>query len=280
MERLQAAIEKARAQRETRDNPELPSERSAPARRPVPIDLSSEIEARWLTLPEIKLRARRLHRNRVVTIQSGPIAGPYDILRTRLLQQAQAKNWRRIAIVSPHSGCGKSTTVANIAFGLARQSGVRSIVFDFDLRRSGLGHLLGQKRRVPMSDVLEMKRPFSDIAKRYQKNLIFGLGSGGSRRASEVLQAPDTRQVLEEVEETYAPDLVIFDMPPLAASDDNFGFLNRVDAALIVAEAESTSLTQIDVAERQVAELTNVLGIVLNKCRYTSGAYGYESKYY
>ena len=73
---------------------------------------------------------------------------------------------------------------------------------------------------------------------------------------------------------------MIFDMPPLSASDDNLGFLTQVDAALIVTEAERTTLTQIDVAERQVAELTNVMGVVLNKCRYVSGAYGYEKGYY
>ena len=33
-------------------------------------------------------------------------------------------------------------------------------------------------------------------------------------------------------------------------------------------------------AERQVAEITNVMGIVLNKCRYFDGAYGYEYGYH
>ena len=36
-------------------------------------------------------------------------------------------------------------------------------------------------------------------------------------------------------------------------------------------------MSQIDVAERQVAELTNVMGIVLNKCRIMDGDYGYEA---
>jgi Mrp family chromosome partitioning ATPase len=96
-------------------------------------------------------------------------------------------------------------------------------------------------------------------------------------RAGEFTQ---TRKVLKGIEAAYAPNFMIFDLPPLSAGDDNFGFLSHVDAALIVAEAEKTSLTQIDVAERQVAELTNVMGVVLNKCRYVTGAYGYEEGYY
>ena len=39
-------------------------------------------------------------------------------------------------------------------------------------------------------------------------------------------------------------------------------------------------MDRIDVAERQLSELTNVLGIVLNQCRYTGGAHGYENEYY
>lgn len=273
MERLQAAIEKAREQRDG-----LKDERRPVKKAPEPP--MAEVEDAWMVLPEIKLRKGVMHRNRIVTFQSGPASAPYDIMRTRLIQQAQANDWRRIAVVSPHSSCGKSTSVANLAFGLGRQSGIRSVVLDFDLRRHGLTRLLGQKGEVAMADVLEEKTPFEEAARRHGKNLIFGLGFGTSQRSSEILQSPEARRVLEKVESTYAPDLMIFDLPPLSASDDNYGFLSRVDAALIVAEAERTSMTQIDVAERQVAELTNVMGIVLNKCRYVNGAYGYEDGYY
>lgn len=34
-------------------------------------------------------------------------------------------------------------------------------------------------------------------------------------------------------------------------------------------------MSQIDVAERHVAELTNVMGLVLNKCRYPSKTRGH-----
>ncbi|MEO0864424.1 MAG: CpsD/CapB family tyrosine-protein kinase, partial [Pseudomonadota bacterium] len=236
--------------------------------------------AAWLALPEINLSRWQLHRRRIVAVQNGPAAAPYDILRTRVTQQAQANDWRRIAVVSPHSATGKTTTTANLAFGLSRQENTHSIVLDFDLRRNGLGKQLGQKGRIPMSDVLEGRVPFSDVAKRHGDNLIFGLGFGISRNPSELLQSARAQDKLQEIETTYAPDVMIFDMPPLSASDDNLGFLTRVDAALIVVEAGKTSMKQIDVAERQVAELTNVMGVVLNKCRYMSGAYGYEEGYY
>ena len=45
---------------------------------------------------------------------------------------------------------------------------------------------------------------------------------------------------------------------------------------MIIAAAEATPMSRLDQAERQVAELTNVMGIVLNKCRYVSDAEGYD----
>lgn len=280
MERLQAAIEKARAQREGAGPGRKPKKPEAPRRSSAPAAALQALDDTWLAVPEIKLKRGLLHRNRIVAFQSGPAAAPYDIMRTRLIQQATANDWSRIAVVSPRTGSGKSTTVANLAFGLARQSGVRTLALDFDLRRNGLGRILGQKGHVPMADVLEGQVPFRDIAQRYGRNLIFGLGFGASQRSSEILQGDQARTVLEGIEAEYRPDLMIFDLPPLSASDDNLGFLTRVDAALIVVEAGKTRTSQIDVAERQVAELTQVMGIVLNKCRYTSGAYGYEEGYY
>ena len=73
---------------------------------------------------------------------------------------------------------------------------------------------------------------------------------------------------------------MFFDISPLNVSDDNIAFLQNVDCALIIAAAEGTPTSQIDQAERQVAELTNVMGIVLNKCRYASEADGYDYQYY
>jgi Mrp family chromosome partitioning ATPase len=51
-------------------------------------------------------------------------------------------------------------------------------------------------------------------------------------------------------------------------SDDAMGFLDQVDCVLLVAAAGQTSLREIDVCEQDLSAQTNVLGVVLNKCRY------------
>ena len=48
-----------------------------------------------------------------------------------------------------------------------------------------------------------------------------------------------------------------------------------MDCALLVAAAGATTLREIDVCERDLAAQTNVLGVILNKCRYMEKDYGY-----
>jgi Mrp family chromosome partitioning ATPase len=72
---------------------------------------------------------------------------------------------------------------------------------------------------------------------------------------------------------------MLFDMPPLLVNDDTIGFLRHVDCAMVVAAAEHTSVKEIDECERELASHTNVLGVVLNKCRFTGRKYGYDYYY-
>jgi len=276
MERLQVALEKARAQRN-----DIPPEINPPPEAAAQTVPPTPDKDAWVSLAEFRCQKKKLHRNRVTTLEGGKESAPYDMLRTRILQQAKHHGWRRIAIVSPHSNCGKSTIAANLAFSLARQRDLRSMVLDLDLRRAGLTKILGQSGPYSMADVLDGQVSFGDHAQRYSSNVAFGFNNGSTvKDPSEILQSPKTKKILDQIEATYDPGIMLLDMPPLMASDDNFGFLQNVDAALLVIAAEKTNMSQIDVAERHIAELTNMMGIVLNKCRYMSGAHGYEYDYY
>ena len=280
MERLQAAIEKARAMRGGSGG-DVPVAQSAPA---VAGDVGSDqVQEAWDALDPIEVDRRQMVRKRIRALDPGSDSAPFDLLRTRMLQLCKQNNWRRVAVVSPHAACGKSTTTLNLAFSLARQKDLRSLIFDFDLRRAGLSKLVGRPANHDISEVLEGRVDFAQQGLRYASNVAFGLnGPERVSNPSEILQSRGTTAVLGQIEDTYQPNLMLFDMPPLLASDDNFGFLQNVDCALIMVAAEETRMSQIDLAERQVAELTNVLGVVLNKCRHTAHsqhAYDYYDYY-
>ncbi len=268
MERIQEALAKARAQRQ---------EGSVPRTEHAPLpETRPSVDAAWHALAPFKFNRALLHSNRVVAADRGREAAPYDLLRTKIIHQAQTNGWRRIAIVSPDSGAGKSTTLSNLAFSFERQHDMRVLCIDLDLRRPALHKVLGQTSDHSMADVLERRVRFAEHGLRLGERVGFGLNNSPASNPSELLLSRGAREVLEEIEADYAPDLVFFDISPLNASDDNIAFLQNVDCAIIIAAAESTPVKRIDQAERQVAELTNVMGMVLNKCRYTSDSEGYD----
>ncbi|WP_138935587.1 CpsD/CapB family tyrosine-protein kinase [Roseovarius arcticus] len=272
MDRLQQAIQKARQERAAR-NP-----RSEPLQLTEDQQLVAEEpdDGLWTALPEISIDAKTVKSNRLMSYAGGHDAAPYDMLRTKVLQQTLSNGWRRLALTSPYSGAGKSTSTANLAFSLGRQTDLRILVIDFDMRRMGLAGVLGQTGKNSMGDVIKGKVRFEDHAVRHGENVIFGLNYVAARNPSEILQSRQMVETLEHIEATYKPDLIMFDTPPLMGSDDSHGFLKNVDCALLLVAAEKTSMDHIDLAERQLSELTNVMGVVLNKCRYISGAYGNE----
>jgi Mrp family chromosome partitioning ATPase len=256
----------------------MPAPAPVPAAAPAPDPAAAEAAraAAWKVLRPLETPLATYRRNRLVSFEGGPEAGPYDLLRTKIIQQAQTHGWKRVAVVSPHSACGKTTTVANLVFSFARQKDLRVVILDLDLRRPALARVMGRQVRFGMADVLEGRVEFAEHGERYGDNVAIGFTSDPVRNSSEVLQAAQTQAALARIEADYGADLMILDMPPMLSADDNFGFLKNVDCALLVVAAEETPMHEIDVTERQLAELTNVMGVVLNKCNYADGAYGYK----
>ncbi|WP_109314037.1 CpsD/CapB family tyrosine-protein kinase [Ruegeria sp. AU67] len=275
MEKLQVAINKARMQRNKVSQTKSSSE---PLEAPKKLT-HEKSQKRWEGLTPITVSERTLNHNRLVASAVDTSVKPFDMLRTRILQQARANGWKRIALVSPHSSCGKSTMAANLAFSFGRQSDLRTMILDLDLRRGGLLKILDQSCQYSMADVLEGKISFLEHGRRLGTNVALGLNGKCVKNASEILQSGKTTEILDLIDAEFKQDIVLFDMPPLMEVDDNFGFLKNADCALLVAEAGRTTADQVDVAERQLAELTNVMGVVLNKSHYTQGAYGYGYGY-
>ena len=282
MEKIQAAIAKARATRKGEAAPDAPVSAVLRADRPeIPADPAPGVgvaEA-WAALLSFAPDPRRLVEAHVVTQVGCAEASPFDALRTRVLQQMRAQGWRRLAITSPGPACGKSTLALNLAFSLARQPDLRVILAEVDLRRPSLSRILGHRPSNGFADVLRGTQPFADQALRFGNNLAIALSPIPVHSPAELLHSPGVTEVLANIDATYAPDITIFDLPPMLASDDVMAFLGQVDCALLVAAAEASTVKEVDVCERDIASRSNVLGVVLNKCRYRDTDYGYDYGY-
>ena len=286
MEKIQSAIAKARA---TRSGQEA-ADKAAPAASPPPQAASprstsgparprgktADIAAAWEAIPAFTPAPAQMTRANILAFAGGADATPFKVLRTKLLQQMRANNWHRLAITSPGAGCGKSTLALNLAFSLGRQPELRTIVAEMDLRRPSLARMLGLRGRHDFARVLQGGAEARDHMARHGANLAFATNHGAFRNPAELLQSPSVPEALAAVEATYAPDIFLFDMPPMLAGDETMAFIGQVDCVLLVAAAESTTIKEVDDCERDLAGQTNVLGVVLNKCRYMGPDYGYS----
>jgi Mrp family chromosome partitioning ATPase len=283
MERLQVALAKARAQRDARPPGPTVARRTTPATAPLDDASSSAtpdaVAEAWEALPPLQVDRRRAERNHLVALVGGTGAVEVDGIRTRLLQHLDAKGFCKVAITSPTSGAGKTTLALNLGFSLGRQSDQRTLVADADLRRPQMAKVLGIPARHSFDQVLDGSSVLSENAMRMGGNLAFATTHSPVRNSAELLQSRRAGAALDAIRATYDPTVMLFELPPLLASDDAMAFLGHMDCALIVAAAERNSAKEVDQCERDVASRTTVLGVVLNRCRYMERADGY-SEYY
>lgn len=281
MERIQAALSKAREARQIATGAEPPAGETSP--RSGASSRSPEVRAEdktWAALETWQPSQRTLERGRITAVNGGTEAAAFDVLRTRIRKQMAEKDWRRLAVTSPGAACGKSTLCVNLGYSLARQSDTRVIVVETDLRRPSIARILDLKHRQQFSEVLAGRATLAEHMVRVSDNLAFATNYAPVRNSAELLHAPLAAEVLDRLDKIYQPDIVIFDLPPMLVSDDAIAFLGHVDCALLVAAAGTSTIEQLDTCERELATHTNVLGIALNKCRYMPRrGYGYGYGY-
>ena len=273
MEKIQSAITKARAARESRLG--TAAERSNHAQSKGP----SSVEAAWEELLLLEPSAKRLLAQRIVTLEKVREAAYFDKLRTRMLHHMQANGWRRVAITSPGASSGKSTTVLNLGFSLSRQMTSRVIICEMDLRKPSLRRTLQIQTERNFTEVVRGNGSFAEHGVRVRPNLAIGMARNFVEHSAELLQNPSLGTRLDEIEAQYDPTMMIFDMPPFQVSDDMMAFADKVDCVLIMAAAERTKMAELDACEREISNVTNVLGVVLNKCRYEPAESKYEYYY-
>ncbi len=275
MEKLQAALARAREKRDGSDpgrpvrSDVLPRHRS---RRTVQAEA---IEAAWDAIPKFEPSEETLKAARIFASTVSNDGQHFDILRTKLLLEMRRNNWTRVAITSATPHCGKTTISCNLIAGIGRQPEIRGILFDMDFRRPAVGKAFGARPSSGLQDVLTEAVAFEEQALRVHDNTIISVTTSPVSDPAQLVNRARTAELLDDIQSTYRPDIMLFDLPPVLISEETRAFLKLVDAAIIVAAAESTTISQVDETEREVAQYTNVAGIVLNKCRHMDEGYGY-----
>jgi protein-tyrosine kinase len=271
MERIQAAIQKAKALRGDEAPPAARPAAPRPGARPA---LGPGLA--WAELPAFVPDPEQAERRRVVVL-GGPVPARsvFDILRTKVVRTMRQNGWTSLGITSPTDACGKTMVSLNLAFSLANQPDLRVVLVDLDLRHPSVGRDLGVTRPQSMAAVLQGTAPVAENFVRYGDNLAIGTNAQAIRHSAELLMSAGTAKGVAAIRTAFNPDILLYDLPPMLMSDDAMAFLPHLDCVLLVAGAGRTRLDEVDKCERDLAEHTNVLGVLLNMCHYTEEGYGY-----
>ncbi|WP_300438078.1 exopolysaccharide biosynthesis protein [uncultured Mameliella sp.] len=251
-----------------------PESTPASARSPQETDT---VEAAWAGLSEMTVDKGHLDRNRIITAsRDDPAHAAFDVLRTRLLQALHENGWRRVAITSPGKECGKTFTAANLAISLSRQENCRTLLLDFDMRRPNMHKILGINDPGSLGDMLRGVTAPGDHLLRMGRNpvnagrnIAFGLNSRPEAYAAELLQDPRAEECLRRIEDDFAPDVVLIDLPPALSYDDVIAARPLFDGVLLVIGGGMTTEKEIAEVERRLGDSTPILGMILNKAEGT-----------
>lgn len=232
---------------------------------------SKKSAAYWERLQRFDTNLHVLRSNRIVTVDRvDPASRSFELLRTKILQKARQNGWKSVAITSPTAGCGKSVTSVNLAFSMAQQKNCRTLLIDLDLQRPQIANLLGIEEVAPIAQMLGGGYRVEDFFLRCADNLVVAANRTPVHLPAELLQHPDTASCIARITQSPEFDVVLFDLPPMLACDDAICFLPNVDCVLLVLESDFSTPEEADLCEYELSQITNVVGVVLNKCRFSA----------
>lgn len=220
-----------------------------------------------------------LEENNILPQVTDPAAlRAYKILRTRVIRRLEANQWHSFAVTGATAGEGKTLTSINLAMALAQDSNTWVILVDLDLQRPkvasylGLNNSLGERG---LTDYLLGDATFEQItySPSSAERLAVIPNFQAVANSSDLLTSPRMDELVRSLEAEMPRRIVIFDMPPVLASDDVLAFAPQVDGMLMVVAESTTSRDALRGAKALLQEM-NLLGVVLNRSEaQEEGAY-------
>jgi capsular exopolysaccharide synthesis family protein len=184
----------------------------------------------------------------------------YRLLCTRIFQVARSLKSKVFLVTSAVPAEGKTLTAVNLAFGLSRVEGKRTLLVELDLRHPSIHRLLGLRRSETDMTFLEQPEDWHQGMWALRPNLHALLAMNASLRPDELLNGERFQTFLAQARKEY--DFIIIDSAPLLAAADTHALIPLVDQALFVLRANKTPISCAQDALEILGKKT--LGCVLN----------------
>jgi capsular exopolysaccharide synthesis family protein len=192
-------------------------------------------------------------------------AEQYRALRLMIEQKHAAVGLSVLAVSSPGSADGKTTTAINLAGALAQDPGKRVLLVDADLRQASVARCLGLgDTQVPglAEAVLDPSLALQDLVVGFRSFNLDVLTAGRPQsRPYQLFGSSGLGTRLSEARRLY--DYVVIDTPPLVPMPDSRALAHWVDGVLIVVAANKTPQRMLEEA-LTLSEPSKVLALVWN----------------
>jgi len=212
------------------------------------------------------INPQSLRENRVIAgFPDEPNSSQFRILRTQVMQEFQEHGWNSLAITAAHSDAGKSLIAANLAVSLSLMTNITVLLVDLDLRKPSIHRYFNLNVEHGVYDHLTRGVPIEDILINPGiERLVILPGTVPTNSSSELLASQEALHMLDEIQNRYESRIIIYDLPPLIGLDDAMVVLPKIDAALLVIEANKTTETEL-YQSMQILNEHQCMGIVFNK---------------
>lgn len=282
MELIREAIKLAKARQVAQQSPVVLSDQASAATTPAGVTqapASQERVQRSSITPRLyPANLRSLEQNRVVAYQAeNPLTAPFDILRTRLLQEMDKNNWRSLVITSPTSSCGKTLTAVNLALSIARLPDRNVVLLDFDLRKPAISRYLGIVPEKGISDYVAGNAALEDILFHTDvggPRLLIAGNNSPLRNPAEAMSSAAIAEMLARLRALPGEPLIVVDTSPILVADDVLVLLPLMDCSLLTLAENATTAREIENSEELMAN-SNLIGCVLNKSKERNNSHYY-----
>lgn len=255
---------------ETRETPATLSPVEATSVRSAPVRIDYSRTKTFSPSRQLLEANRILERS-----DSSAAAAAFRMLRTQVLQRMNEHHWRSLAVLSPGSEDGKTTTAINLAVSLANDHRHTVLLIEFDLKKPRIADMLGIFPEMGADDLLRGAAELEDCLYHPEgfDRLVVLPARTAMENSSEVLAGPWCRELVTQLRSRYADRLLVFDLPPVLAADDALAFLPLVECALVVVAEGSTRRDDL-VNCMELLRKTPVVGTVLNRASHVATPYG------
>ena len=280
MEKIQQALERARQARTGAAALRARPGGGRPA-RPVAADGggNGELRIEYRETRVIAAAPQVLRRSRIVAGQNDDSAlEAFRILRTQVLTRLEARGGNAVAVCGAGQGEGKTLVAMNLAVSLARQLHRSALLVDLDFHKPSIHRCFGLSPALGLSDYLEGRAPLEAcLVNPGIERLVLLPQTTRVQNSSELLASPRMAALARELKARYRDRVIVYDCPPLLATNDPLVIMDHADGCLLVVQEGRTRRADVMRAAELVGE-ERFLGTVLNNARWASAS-GYYYYY-